>query len=111
MLLHTWSLGCGRTILSDMAGNDHTGEKTQNIAWRCTIALLIMVGTTRYILWTSQVEDLAYSSLYTFTRIDGLCIGSMLALLMKVNPNFLKKYTVFIVSADGGDQLCILFSQ
>jgi peptidoglycan/LPS O-acetylase OafA/YrhL len=61
------------------------------------MSILIMVGIARYVIWSYKVEDLAYSSLYTFTRIDGLCIGSMVALLQKINPGFLKKNTVFIV--------------
>ena len=109
MLLHTWSLGVEEQFYLIWPVTIILVKKPK-ILLVLSIALLIMVGTTRYFLWTSQVEDLAYSSLYTFTRIDGLCIGSMLALIMTVNPNFLKKYTVFIVSADGGDQLCILFS-
>jgi len=96
MLLHTWSLGV---------------EEQFYLLWPVTIlfirkpailiviamTVLIFIGCARYALWTYQVEDLAYSSLYTFTRIDGLCIGGMLALVMRINPNFMKKYTAFIV--------------
>lgn len=61
------------------------------------LLLLIMTGVARYIVWLNKTENLAYASLYTFTRIDGLCIGSMVALLQKINPRFLKKYTLLIV--------------
>lgn len=61
------------------------------------IIVLITVGIVRYLIWLSEVQDLAYASLYTFTRIDGICIGCILAILMKANPSFLKKYTTLIV--------------
>jgi peptidoglycan/LPS O-acetylase OafA/YrhL len=96
ILLHTWSLAV---------------EEQFYLVWPVTILLirrpkvlllivllaLITVAIARYMVWVYQAEDLAYASLYTFTRVDGLCIGSMLALLMRVNPEFLKKYTTVIV--------------
>ena len=62
-----------------------------------TIFILIGVIITRIILWVNQVEGLEYFGLYTFTRIDGLCIGSLLALIMFINRDWLSKYTGFIV--------------
>lgn len=96
ILLHTWSLAV---------------EEQFYLVWPITVLLirkpkillaiallvLIGVGLARYAIWTYKIEDLAYSSLYTFTRIDGICIGCILALLLRVNPSFLKKYTTFIV--------------
>lgn len=96
LLMHTWSLAV---------------EEQFYLLWPLLILLLrrpkfllmamlvilIMTGVARYIIWLYKVEDLAYSSLYTFTRIDGLCIGSMVALLQKIDPRFLKKHTPLIV--------------
>jgi peptidoglycan/LPS O-acetylase OafA/YrhL len=59
--------------------------------------LLIAVIVFRFVLWFYQVEDLAYYNLYTFTRIDGICIGCMVALLMRMNMNFIRNYTFLIV--------------
>lgn len=92
ILLHTWSLAV---------------EEQFYLLWPLIILLLrrprrllffmlfvlIATGLVRYAVWEARVQDLAYASLYTFTRIDGLCIGSMVALLQHVNPRFLERYT------------------
>ena len=59
--------------------------------------LLIMVILFRYVIWTFQIENLAYFNLYTFSRIDGICIGSMVALLRFSGTFSLKKYIPYIV--------------
>jgi peptidoglycan/LPS O-acetylase OafA/YrhL len=59
--------------------------------------LLIAVGVARSTIWGYHIKDLAYGSLYLFTRIDGLCIGVILALLMRINPHFPRKYITAIV--------------
>jgi peptidoglycan/LPS O-acetylase OafA/YrhL len=59
--------------------------------------ILVAVLGLRLWAWTHQVADLAYFNLFTFTRIDGICIGCMIALLQRLNPNFLKRYTTAIV--------------
>jgi len=59
--------------------------------------LLVAVLGLRLWIWTNHIADLAYFNLYTFTRIDGICIGCMVALLQRININFLKKYTLAIV--------------
>lgn len=66
------------------------------------LALLLAVVSFRVIIWFYNVRQLAYFNLYTFTRIDGICIGSMLALLRQFNSEFLKKYTSVIVFALAG---------
>jgi peptidoglycan/LPS O-acetylase OafA/YrhL len=59
--------------------------------------VLIAVLMLRLWIWTNHIADLAYFNLYTFSRIDGICIGCMIALLQRIKPDFLKKYTPWIV--------------
>lgn len=51
----------------------------------------------RYIIWEKQIENLAYFNLYTFSRIDGIAIGSMMALVHQVDHGFVKKNSTIIV--------------
>jgi peptidoglycan/LPS O-acetylase OafA/YrhL len=61
------------------------------------VILLLGVITLRFILWTYQIENFAYFNLYTFSRIDGICIGSLLAVLRTVNAKAINRYFTFIV--------------
>jgi peptidoglycan/LPS O-acetylase OafA/YrhL len=60
-------------------------------------SLLLAVVAGRFLIWTFHIEKLAYFNLYTFSRIDGICIGSMLALLRQFNISFLSKHTSKLV--------------
>jgi peptidoglycan/LPS O-acetylase OafA/YrhL len=59
--------------------------------------LLICTFGFRLWIWMHHLSDFSYYNLYTFSRIDGICIGIMVALLLRINPGFLKKYTSIIV--------------
>jgi peptidoglycan/LPS O-acetylase OafA/YrhL len=61
-----------------------------------SLALLAVLGLRLWI-WTNHIADLAYFNLYTFSRIDGICIGCMIALLQRIDRNFFKRYTTWIV--------------
>ncbi len=60
---------------------------------------LLLVATLglRLWIWMHHIAGFAYYNLYTFTRIDGICIGCIVALMLKIDANFLKKYTSGIV--------------
>jgi peptidoglycan/LPS O-acetylase OafA/YrhL len=60
------------------------------------LVLMAVVGLRLWI-WTNHIADLAYFNLYTFSRIDGICIGCIVALLQRVNKGFLNRYTYLIV--------------
>ena len=59
--------------------------------------VLVAVIGLRVWIWNYQVTNLAYFNLYTFSRIDGLCIGCMVALLQRVSPGFLSRNTYIVV--------------
>jgi len=61
------------------------------------VLMLVGVMALRLWIWTYDVSDLSYYKLYTFTRIDGLCIGCMIAVMRRINLSFLKKYTSLII--------------
>ncbi len=63
------------------------------------IVILTAVLILRLWIWEFDIDDLSYFNLYTFSRIDGLCIGCMVALLQRVSPGFLRKNTSIIVLA------------
>lgn len=64
--------------------------------------VLVAVLGLRLLVWINQISDLAYFNLYTFTRIDGLCIGCMIALLQRVKSNFLERNKAIIVLCFAG---------
>jgi len=64
--------------------------------------LLALLAGTRFWLWSEQIEGLAYYNLFTFTRIDGICIGCMVALMQKINPGFIGKHLALIVLTFAG---------
>lgn len=64
--------------------------------------LLLIVIALRYFIWIYKIENFAYFNLYTFSRIDGICIGSMLALFRIINRESLSKYTPAIVFSLAG---------
>ena len=73
--------------------------KNKKLLLTIVLFALLLINMLRIILWTLEVENLAYLTLYTFTRIDGLCIGSAVALLLRINKNFLSNYTALIILA------------
>jgi peptidoglycan/LPS O-acetylase OafA/YrhL len=73
----------------------------------CTVLIAVIV--LRYIVWIYKIENLAYFNLFTFSRVDGICIGSILALLMKTNPRFIEKYTTAIILSLAGVNFLFYF--
>lgn len=62
-------------------------------------AVLALLLVARSVIWLYHVEDLNYTTFYTFTRIDGICIGSMIALLMRFKPDFIaRNLTIIVIS-------------
>lgn len=73
------------------------------------LMLLAVIGTRLY-LWTMQVKDFNYYGLYTFSRIDGICIGSSLAILQYMKSTFIKKYFTAVVLLLAGMNFLFYFT-
>ena len=71
-------------------------------------AVLFSVLMLRLYLW-NQDFGIAYFNLYTFTRIDGICIGCMVALIQRMDLEFIKKRTALIVLTFAGLNLLFDF--
>jgi peptidoglycan/LPS O-acetylase OafA/YrhL len=71
-------------------------KKPKHLLLFISLLLSATIGLRLWI-WMYHLPGFAYYNLYTFTRIDGICIGCMVALLLKIDPGFLKKYTTGIV--------------
>jgi peptidoglycan/LPS O-acetylase OafA/YrhL len=61
------------------------------------VLLLLSVIGLRCYLWIARIQGLAYYNLYTFSRIDGICIGSMLALMRIIDRKAINRYFTLIV--------------
>ncbi len=44
------------------------------------LGLLLVLLALRLALWNLHIDNISYINLYAFTRIDGLCVGSLLAI-------------------------------
>lgn len=60
------------------------------------ITLLLVMGI-RVVVWNQHIENLAYFNFYTFSRIDGICIGSMLALVRIIDTQWITRYNTVLV--------------
>lgn len=62
-----------------------------------SIFLLILVIITRLFIWNHREDFPGYERLFLFTRLDGILIGSILALLHFINPKLIRKYFTSII--------------
>ena len=73
-------------------------RKPKRLLFFCIFLLLVVIAT-RILIWNYNEFIPAYERLFLFSRIDGILIGSMLAIVHFINPIFVRKYfTTLIVS-------------
>jgi peptidoglycan/LPS O-acetylase OafA/YrhL len=63
------------------------------------IMIFLLAGLLifRTIIWITQIKQFNYFGFYTFTRYDGLLIGSLSAVLFNGSGNFIRKFSPFII--------------
>ncbi|MES1226132.1 MAG: acyltransferase [Bacteroidota bacterium] len=97
MLVHFWSLAVEEQFYLIWPFIIFFLRKTK-VLLIFMVSFLFLVVTTRGIVYSYHFTDVNYPALYTFTRVDGICIGAIIALLRKIDPHFLKKnMTYFII--------------
>ncbi len=62
------------------------------------IGFLIFLFGFRSYIWNAQYEGFNYTNFYTFTRFDGICIGSIIAILSIQKKEFILRHTASIVA-------------
>lgn len=83
--------------------------KRAKVLFYLMLGLLFTVMALRYFIWTYKIENFVYFNLYTFSRIDGICIGSMLALIRIFNRTALQKLIPLIVFTLAGVNFIFYF--
>lgn len=62
----------------------------------CILALMTVIAARLYI-WYHRESFPTYQWLFLFTRIDGILIGSMLAIIYRYNQSVLRKYSTILI--------------
>jgi peptidoglycan/LPS O-acetylase OafA/YrhL len=96
MLVHFWSLAVEEQFYLIWPFVIFLIRKTKALLV-FMIVFLILVVSIRGVAYSYHIQNLNYAALYTFTRIDGICIGAIVAILRKINAQYLKKNIGVIV--------------
>jgi peptidoglycan/LPS O-acetylase OafA/YrhL len=83
-------------------------RKPRRLLLFCLLALITVIAARLYI-WNHRTEFPSYEWLFLFTRIDGILIGSMLALVYYINQSVLRKYSTALILLLAGSNFIIYF--
>jgi peptidoglycan/LPS O-acetylase OafA/YrhL len=62
------------------------------------LCFLVILFLARSFVWYEQYPGFNYTTFYRFTRFDGICIGSLVALIAIAKKDFLLNHTATIVT-------------
>jgi peptidoglycan/LPS O-acetylase OafA/YrhL len=61
------------------------------------LGLLLVLLALRLALWNLHIDNVSYINLYAFTRIDGLCVGSLLAIFRSQGNFGIKNFNKILI--------------
>lgn len=72
-------------------------KKPRYLLLLCFTILLFVISARFYVWYYRETSYPVYQNIFLFTRIDGILIGAMLAIVKMINYNFLKKYSYIVI--------------
>jgi peptidoglycan/LPS O-acetylase OafA/YrhL len=66
------------------------------------VCALVCLFVARCLIWNARFDNFNYTNFYTFTRFDGILVGSLLAMIVLIKKDFLLHHTATIVIALAG---------
>jgi peptidoglycan/LPS O-acetylase OafA/YrhL len=96
VLGHLWSMGVEEQFYLLWPLVFALVRNPKTLLW-IMAAILIGFSAFRVWIWIEQVPGISYYQFFLLTRIDGICIGCMVALMQKIDARFIGKNLALIV--------------